>query len=157
MVANLATRGIQLRTLQQYSSLEAQRARLARYGFCDTEGGGDGGGGGGGGKGGGIVKGGTNAKDVNTLWEEDVSEVEKERVAALEMVDEVEEWRLLAAHYCVAWGWRDGHAHAGTEMDGDGDGESENKKVLEGDGQGAREKKRFSQSSIWDIWKKSIN
>jgi len=26
----------------------------------------------------------------------------------LEWLDEVEEWKLLASHYCVAWGWRDG-------------------------------------------------
>jgi len=24
------------------------------------------------------------------------------------MLDEVEEWRMLARHYCVCWGWRDG-------------------------------------------------
>ena len=44
--------------------------------------------------------------DVDSLWEQTISPEEKERVAALEMVDEVEEWRLLAQHYCVAWGWR---------------------------------------------------
>ncbi|KAL3435321.1 leucine carboxyl methyltransferase 1 [Aspergillus tetrazonus] len=86
MVANLATRGIQLQTLHQYASLGAQRLRLREHGF----------------------NGGQAAADVDFLWERWVAEEEKERVAALEMLDEVEEWRLLAQHYCVAWGWRDG-------------------------------------------------
>ncbi|EAA66818.1 hypothetical protein AN9438.2 [Aspergillus nidulans FGSC A4] len=86
MVANLATRGIQLQTLHQYASLGAQRQRLREHGF----------------------NGGQAAADVDFLWERWVAEEEKERVAALEMLDEVEEWKLLAQHYCVAWGWRDG-------------------------------------------------
>ncbi|KAL3468045.1 leucine carboxyl methyltransferase 1 [Aspergillus heterothallicus] len=86
MVANLATRGIQLQTLHEYASLEAQRGRLRHQGF-DA---------------------GQAAADVDFLWERWVSEEEKERVAGLEMLDEMEEWKLLAQHYCVAWGWRKG-------------------------------------------------
>ncbi|KAL2844216.1 S-adenosyl-L-methionine-dependent methyltransferase [Aspergillus pseudodeflectus] len=86
MVANLATRGIQLQTLHKYASLEAQRRRLCQQGF-DT---------------------GQAAADVDFLWERWVNEEEKERVAGLEMLDEMEEWKLLAQHYCVAWGWREG-------------------------------------------------
>ncbi|KAF7587778.1 carboxy methyl transferase for protein phosphatase 2A [Aspergillus hancockii] len=86
MVANLATRGIQLQTLHQYASLEAQRKRLREQGF----------------------DGGQAAADVDFLWERWVGEEEKDRVAGLEMLDEMEEWRLLAQHYCVAWGWREG-------------------------------------------------
>ncbi|RAK73655.1 protein C-terminal leucine carboxyl O-methyltransferase ppm1 [Aspergillus fijiensis CBS 313.89] len=86
MVANLATRGIQLQTLHRYASLAAQRARLRAHGFVD----------------------GQAAADVDFLWERWVAEGEKERVAGLEMLDEMEEWRLLARHYCVAWGWREG-------------------------------------------------
>ena len=83
MVSNLAARGIVLQTLQKYHSLEVQKARLRKHGFS-----------------------GASAMDVDSLWEQTISPEEKERVAALEMVDEVEEWRLLAQHYCVAWGWR---------------------------------------------------
>lgn len=36
-----------------------------------------------------------------------VTEQERDRVERLEWLDEVEEWKLLASHYCVAWGWRD--------------------------------------------------
>ena len=83
MVSNLAARGIVLQTLRKYGSLEAQAARLKAYGFE-----------------------GNGGADVNTLWEKAVGEEEKERVAGLEMVDEVEEWKLLAGHYCVCWSWK---------------------------------------------------
>lgn len=83
MVSNLAARGIVLQTLRKYGSLEAQAERMKAYGF-EASGG----------------------ADVKTLWEKGVEEKEKERVAGLEMVDEVEEWELLAAHYCVCFGWR---------------------------------------------------
>lgn len=85
MVSNLAARGIVLQTLRKYGSLEAQAARLKAYGFTDSRG-----------------------ADINELWENLISESEKQRVSRLEMVDEVEEWQLLASHYCVARGWREG-------------------------------------------------
>lgn len=84
MVSNLAARGIVLQTLQKYHSLSAQTARLRKHGFS----------------------GGARAADVGWLWESWISAEEKERIAALEMVDEVEEWKLLARHYSVVWGWR---------------------------------------------------
>ncbi|KAI9797722.1 MAG: hypothetical protein M1825_005714 [Sarcosagium campestre] len=88
MVQNLASRGIVLQTLKKYASLLRQRERLRIMGFRDGQG----------------------AADVDFIWETWTSEQEKYRVANLEMLDEVEEWRLLAQHYCVAWGWRDGQA-----------------------------------------------
>lgn len=99
MVSNLAARGIELQTLKKYGSLAAQKERLKSYGF------------GGGAEGGGGI----GVADVNFLWGE-VNQEEKARVARLEMVDEVEEWRLLAGHYCVVWGWRNGVS--GAEMEG---------------------------------------
>lgn len=84
MVANLATRGIQLQTLNKYSTLDAQRTRMRDEGL-DT---------------------GQAAADIDFIWQRWVSEDEKERVAGLEMLDEMEEWKLLAAHYCISWGWR---------------------------------------------------
>ena len=83
MVSNLAARGIVLQTLRKYGSLEAQAARMKAYGF-----------------------GGTGGADIKELWKKGVDDQEKERVAGLEMVDEVEEWELLAGHYCVVWAWR---------------------------------------------------
>lgn len=87
MVSNLAVRGIQLQTLNKYASLEAQRARLLEQGF-ET---------------------GQAAADIDFIWEHWVNEEEKERVASLEMLDEMEEWQLLARHYCISWGWRRGN------------------------------------------------
>ncbi|KAI5797660.1 S-adenosyl-L-methionine-dependent methyltransferase [Geopyxis carbonaria] len=86
MVQNLAARGIVLKTLKRYSSRERQRERLRVLGFG----------------------GGQEAADVEWLWENWVTREERGRIAGLEMVDEVEEWVLLARHYCVAWGWRGG-------------------------------------------------
>ncbi|CAG8165564.1 unnamed protein product [Penicillium nalgiovense] len=85
MVSNLAARGIQLKTLSRYASLEAQRDRFQDQGFGD----------------------GQAAADIEFIWKRWVNEDEKERVAGLEMLDEMEEWQLLAQHYCIAWGWRD--------------------------------------------------
>lgn len=119
MVSNLAARGIELHTLEKYASLEAQRERLRKYGF----------------------EGGVRAKDVDELWEKGVSAGEKGRVAGLEMVDEVEEWRLLARHYCVAWGWRDGKVKVKVEGEGGGDGEGMTKAVED-------------EKSVEDIWLK---
>ena len=85
MVSNLASRGIVLQTLRKYGSLEAQTARMKAYGFDDSAG-----------------------SDMEQLWQNGVEEEERRRVGTLEMVDEIEEWKLLAAHYCVVWAWRDG-------------------------------------------------
>jgi [phosphatase 2A protein]-leucine-carboxy methyltransferase len=85
MVSNLASRGIHMQTLKRYSSLDAQRQRLRLAGF-DRQG----------------------ARDVHEIWESDewISDGERERIEKLEWLDEVEEWKLLASHYCVAWGWK---------------------------------------------------
>ncbi|KAI9674171.1 MAG: carboxy methyl transferase for protein phosphatase 2A [Caeruleum heppii] len=86
MISNLRARGIHLQTLQKYASLGRQKERLKVMGFGA----------------------GQRSADVKFLWDRWVDETEKTRVAALEMLDEVEEWELLAGHYCVAWGWRGG-------------------------------------------------
>ncbi|OJD18967.1 hypothetical protein AJ78_01079 [Emergomyces pasteurianus Ep9510] len=103
MVANLATRGIHLQTLHRYASLSAERERLREHGFASGQG----------------------AADVDFIWERWISEEEKERVAGVEMLDEIEEWKLLASHYCVAWGWRE-------ENDDNADVVFEGWKALEG-------------------------
>lgn len=86
MIQNLAARGIVLKTLKKYSSLERQKERLRILGFSK----------------------GQDAADVDFIHDNWMDEGEKERIAKLEMLDEMEEWQLLARHYCVAWGWRDG-------------------------------------------------
>ncbi|KAM5475722.1 carboxy methyl transferase for protein phosphatase 2A [Microsporum audouinii] len=93
MVSNLAARGIQLQTLHRYATLQAQRERLQGHGFSSGQG----------------------VADIDYIWEKWIGEDEKSRVAGLEMLDEIEEWQLLARHYCVAWGWRDNQSTAGSQ------------------------------------------
>ncbi|EEP82338.1 conserved hypothetical protein [Uncinocarpus reesii 1704] len=97
MISNLAARGIQLQTLNQYATLGLQRDRLRNAGFTSAQG----------------------AADIDFIWEKWIGEEEKERVGGLEMLDEIEEWRLLARHYCVAWGWRGGEdaGEGGSEFE----------------------------------------
>ena len=85
MISNLASRGIVLQTLERFSTLSRQRRRLKDCGFTTSQAG----------------------ADIGFIWDNWISEDEKERVAGLEMMDELEEWHLLAKHYCIAWGWRD--------------------------------------------------
>lgn len=86
MVTNLASRGIHMQTLKRYSTLATQRVRLRLSGLTNGQG----------------------ARDVYQLWQDTawVSQGERDRIDKLEWLDEVEEWKLLATHYCVAWGWR---------------------------------------------------
>ncbi|GAB7344542.1 hypothetical protein MBLNU457_2368t1 [Dothideomycetes sp. NU457] len=89
MISNLGSREIHLSTLKRFHSLAAQRLRLKAVGFVDGQG----------------------ARDVEGLYygrdeEAWIEPEERERVERLEWLDEVEEWKLLARHYCVAWGWR---------------------------------------------------
>jgi [phosphatase 2A protein]-leucine-carboxy methyltransferase len=86
MVSNLSTRNIHLHTLAAYPELSDQRARLHGYGFKD----------------------GAKVADTSTIWRKWINEEEKERIAGLEFLDELEELEMLLRHYCVAWGWRDG-------------------------------------------------
>ena len=86
MVSNLSQRGIVLESLETYHDLAAQRKRLKDANF------------------------GSGHEGVSVLdcWKSWITDEEKERVAKCEMVDEVEEWELLAGHYGICWGWRDG-------------------------------------------------
>ncbi|OAL01415.1 leucine carboxyl methyltransferase [Phaeosphaeriaceae sp. SRC1lsM3a] len=86
MISNLKTRNIHLHTLTAYPELGDQRARLHGYGFEAA----------------------AKAEDTSYIWRYWISEKEKERVAGLEFLDELEELELLLRHYCIAWGWRNG-------------------------------------------------
>lgn len=89
-----------LKTLKKYSSLERQVERLRVLGFTDGQ----------------LA---VSVKGIHDVW---ISARERGRIAGLEMLDEVEEWDMLAAHYCVAWGWRDsGEVFAGWRDVGQGD------------------------------------
>jgi [phosphatase 2A protein]-leucine-carboxy methyltransferase len=98
MVSNLTARGIHLQTLNAHDSLATQKERLRKHGLGSTEGS----------EAQGAAAGGAEAADIDFIWQAWIKESEKERVENLEWMDEVEEWRLLARHYCVAWGWKEG-------------------------------------------------
>lgn len=53
----------------------------------------------------------------STPGEEWISDAERARVEKLEWLDEVEEWNLLASHYCIVWGSRSG-GDAGDDIFG---------------------------------------
>ncbi|KAK0391027.1 hypothetical protein NLU13_0529 [Sarocladium strictum] len=81
MTSNLAARHISMPTLQQYPEPEDQRQRLKTAGFKTAK-----------------------AMTIEDIWDKWVASEEKERLDRVEGLDEVEEWKLLAAHYIVAWG-----------------------------------------------------
>lgn len=100
MASNLAARGIDMPTLEAYPTPADQERRLREAGFVEVR-----------------------SRSVDGIWEGWVGEEEKERVDSLEGgLDEVEEWRLLAGHYIVAWGWRGGKGDLDVEGGGVGGG-----------------------------------
>lgn len=92
MVSNLAARRIRMPTLEAYKEASDQEERLRAAGLTSVD-----------------------SKSVDGLWDKWVSAEEKERLDALEGLDEVEEWQLLASHYIVAWGWKGAGFRGWTE------------------------------------------
>ena len=99
MISNLATRGLQLQTLEKYHDLDEQRGRLIAHGFAEES-----------------HSGGAEAADIDFAWRTWISAEEKERIERLEWMDEVEEFVLLAKHYCISWGWRNFGADASWKV-----------------------------------------
>lgn len=83
MIKNLAMRGLVLKTLEKYDTLARQQQRLKDVGFPNVE----------------VC----TMEDVYQNW---LDATERERIAGLEIFDEIEEWVMLAEHYCVAVAWR---------------------------------------------------
>lgn len=83
MLSNLSGRGIVMPGLEAFPTLEAHGERLKEVGFEAWEG-----------------------ATVREVWDTRVSREEKARLRRMEMVDEEEEWVLLAGHYGVVKGWR---------------------------------------------------
>ncbi|KAJ3184067.1 Leucine carboxyl methyltransferase 1 [Gaertneriomyces sp. JEL0708] len=81
MVQNLRARNIELPGLHAYPTMEAHEQRYKGAGW-NTAG----------------------AIDLNDYWETCLEEAEKLRISKLEIFDELEEWKLLSAHYCISWG-----------------------------------------------------
>ncbi|KAG4302506.1 hypothetical protein PCANB_001184 [Pneumocystis canis] len=87
MVKNLASRGISFKTLDTYSTVEKQCIRLFDLGFTTYQ----------------------KAVSIKQIYDEWFDEDDKTRISKVELLDEIEEWNLLASHYCLAWGWIDQH------------------------------------------------
>lgn len=98
MVSNLAARRIRMPTLDTYPTPEAQRARMRDAGFETVR-----------------------HMTIERIWETWVPPEEKQRVDFLEGLDEVEEWKLLAAHYIVVWASK-GNGFGSWESVGGGGG-----------------------------------
>lgn len=91
MVTNLAAQGIRMPTLAVFQDERAQQGRLLTW-FDHVQ-----------------------SLTIDAVWEWWVWEEEKERLAGLERLDEMEEWNLLAGHYIVLWGWK-GEMGLGFEL-----------------------------------------
>lgn len=76
---HLQQRGIEL--LGVSSNEQAQRERYLRLGWEKAE-----------------------ALNVLQVYEQWLTDDEKKRVAKVELLDELEEWRLLMQHYCLSYG-----------------------------------------------------
>jgi hypothetical protein len=72
-----------LKTLSAYPTLDDECKRLNDCGFIS----------------------GQDAVDINFAHDNWLGRDELGRISRLEFLDEMEEWRLLASHYCLAWGW----------------------------------------------------
>ncbi|KAF9182441.1 hypothetical protein BGZ51_004745, partial [Haplosporangium sp. Z 767] len=82
MLRNLKARRIELPGIHAYPSLKSQEERFMSRGWLAAK-----------------------AVDMNDLLAS-LSDEEMKRISSLEIFDEVEEWQLLAQHYCVAWAYQ---------------------------------------------------
>ncbi|KAF9159732.1 Leucine carboxyl methyltransferase 1 [Mortierella sp. AD010] len=81
MLRNLKARQIELPGIHAYPSLKSQEERFLSRGWIAAK-----------------------AVDMNALHGS-LPESEMKRISSLEIFDEMEEWQLLAGHYCVAWAY----------------------------------------------------
>ncbi|KAL9547004.1 hypothetical protein MBANPS3_006391 [Mucor bainieri] len=77
MIRNLKSRNIELKGLQAFPDLMHQEKRFKDLGWENA-----------------------TAVDMNTIHDK---YLDRSEIMRLEILDELEEWHLLAAHYCVAW------------------------------------------------------
>ncbi|KAI9495004.1 hypothetical protein BDB00DRAFT_870722 [Zychaea mexicana] len=83
MIRNLQSRQIELKGIHAYPELKDQETRFTRLKWD-----------------------GAKAVDTNTIHDQYLDRSDISRMARLEILDELEEWHLLAAHYCVAWAYK---------------------------------------------------
>ncbi|KAI8878956.1 leucine carboxyl methyltransferase [Backusella circina FSU 941] len=81
MLKNLSQRNIDLKGIHAFPDLEHQADRFKAWDDA-------------------------MAVDINTIHDKYLNREEVARIGRLEILDEWEEWRLLSAHYCVAWAYK---------------------------------------------------
>ncbi|CEP10343.1 hypothetical protein [Parasitella parasitica] len=79
MIRNLKSRNIELKGIRAYPDLMHQEKRFKDLGWQNVK-----------------------AVDINTIHDKYLDRSEIARMSKLEILDELEEWQLLSAHYCVA-------------------------------------------------------
>ena len=110
MVSNLTARGIHLQTLHAHDTLKSQQERLWKQGLKSdaNQQGEEGAEGEAAAKDRvSVVDGGAEAADIDFLWRTWIDDREKQRIEKLEWMDELEEFTLLARHYCAVWAWKE--------------------------------------------------
>ncbi|TPX48633.1 hypothetical protein SeLEV6574_g01932 [Synchytrium endobioticum] len=80
MIENLKMRKIELPGIYAYPTLESQKQRYLSDGWDIAD-----------------------SIDVNHIYDSCIPPSEQHRISRLEIFDELEEWKLLSAHYCVSW------------------------------------------------------
>ncbi|KAI7890654.1 S-adenosyl-L-methionine-dependent methyltransferase [Mucor mucedo] len=83
MIRNLKSRNIDLKGIHAFPDLIHQEKRFLDLGWQHAK-----------------------AVDINTIHDKYLDRKEIARMARLEILDELEEWHLLSAHYCVAWAFK---------------------------------------------------
>ncbi|ORX49136.1 leucine carboxyl methyltransferase [Hesseltinella vesiculosa] len=83
MIRNLLARHIDLKGIQAYPQLEDQEQRFLKLGWT-----------------------GAKAVDMNAVHDQWLDENDKQRINRLEILDELEEWKLISSHYCVAYAYK---------------------------------------------------
>lgn len=92
MSENLASRGLSMPSIKVYDSMEKQTERLRSMGFDMFQ----------------------EGASINWLWENWIDRQEHVRLNKILMVDEEEEWKLLAGHYLVCWAAREAEVKEGA-------------------------------------------
>ncbi|CDU19695.1 leucine carboxyl methyltransferase, putative [Plasmodium yoelii] len=78
MIDNFNQRGISLKSIYKYNSLELQMERYKRLGWSNVY-----------------------INDMNEIYDYHINSEEKKKIEKIEMFDEFEEWRLLQNHYFI--------------------------------------------------------
>lgn len=92
MTSNLAQRGLSMPSIQTYHNLESQMFRLRNLGFN-------------------MFQEGANIDFLFLKW---IDSQEHVRLQNVQMIDEEEEWKLLAGHYLICWAAKEGEDDDGA-------------------------------------------